>query len=714
MRRLQDLLYFGKFHSWRRVLPFAALLGLGLAAAALWPPGVSRKTPRLVLLGLDGLDWTWLDARIAAGGLPSFARLRREGLSGPIQSLRPLLSPILWTTIATGVGPDRHGVLDFLENDASGASAPITSRSRRAAAFWDLAPRWKRSVGVVNWFGSWPAEKVPGWMVSDRLSYHSFFFSGRQEPDEGLTWPPELLEELRPLVVTQDALPPDALGRYFDDLPGLMKLASQDRPTARRLEQFRHLLSAARTYQAVTLRLMETRPTDLLAVYLDSFDTAAHLFAPYIPPRQDWIEPGAFRHFSTAVARVTEDLDAFLGEVMARLGPADRLLVVSDHGFRTGLDRLGGGSNVDEALAAEWHRPEGVAALHGAGVPHGPLGPMSVLDVLPSLCALLGVAPDTDFEGKVPLSVAGIANPFPAVPGPGPRQLQPESAPEDGAAAEVVERLEALGYIGSGSADTPGLRLRVNAYNNLGVYFHKEKKDYARAEEQFRLALMAGPDDPATVANLASLRLAQKRFDEALALLQQVLERQPQLLNVRINLAICLRVLGRLDEARGQLEAALAQDRAFQPAWWNLGLTEEKAGLYTAAAAAYAKAAALTADPAELAEALNAEGLMRAQTGDLDRARAAFEKAAAADPDAQDPRINLANVEALGGHSPQARRLFEAVLARQPDSLEALNGLAQLDLREGRTAEARARLEHSLRLDPGQERIRQRLAQLPR
>ena len=66
-------------------------------------------TPRVLVLGIDGLDSEVVDQLVAEGRMPNFARLKSEGAHGVLQSDLPMLSPILWTTMATGRSPDRHG-----------------------------------------------------------------------------------------------------------------------------------------------------------------------------------------------------------------------------------------------------------------------------------------------------------------------------------------------------------------------------------------------------------------------------------------------------------------------------------------------------------------------------------------------------------------------------------------------------------------------------
>src|SRR5512143_1313224 len=89
------------------VLTLARVLPSRVRAAA-GPP------PKVAIFGIDAADWRVIDPLIAAGDLPAFARLKRVGSVGVIRSEPPLLSPIIWTTIATGREPEDHGVLDFM------------------------------------------------------------------------------------------------------------------------------------------------------------------------------------------------------------------------------------------------------------------------------------------------------------------------------------------------------------------------------------------------------------------------------------------------------------------------------------------------------------------------------------------------------------------------------------------------------------------------
>jgi hypothetical protein len=66
-------------------------------------PGCDRA-PRdeVWIIGLDGADWEILDPMIERGELPNLAKLREDGAYGRLRSEEPMLSPMLWTSIATG------------------------------------------------------------------------------------------------------------------------------------------------------------------------------------------------------------------------------------------------------------------------------------------------------------------------------------------------------------------------------------------------------------------------------------------------------------------------------------------------------------------------------------------------------------------------------------------------------------------------------------
>ena len=116
---------------------------------------------RVLLIGWDAADWSFLTPLLDSGKMPNLRRLIEGGVSGRIATLQPILSPILWTSIATGKRGDKHGVLSFVEPAPDGKSIQLVgSASRRAKALWNILSQLGCRSVVVNWFASHPAEPI--------------------------------------------------------------------------------------------------------------------------------------------------------------------------------------------------------------------------------------------------------------------------------------------------------------------------------------------------------------------------------------------------------------------------------------------------------------------------------------------------------------------------------------------------------------------------
>ncbi len=184
----------------RRVLSLlcgAALFAAGPRSASAAKPTPAAPRPRVVVVGWDGADWSLLDPLLKEGRLPHLKALLEKGSQARLETYRPRASPLLWTTMATGLTPPEHGVVDFQEFDvATGSSLPISGRSRTGPAIWNVASAKGLTSGVVGWWATWPAEAVKGFFVSDRAA-PVLFDAATLSQSPGLTWPPELAEGVR-------------------------------------------------------------------------------------------------------------------------------------------------------------------------------------------------------------------------------------------------------------------------------------------------------------------------------------------------------------------------------------------------------------------------------------------------------------------------------------------------------------------------------------
>jgi Tfp pilus assembly protein PilF len=628
---------------------------------------LARPRGRLVVLGLDALDWTLVDELVARGVMPHTAALMRRGVHAVLEVPRPLISPVVWTTIGTGVPPDVHGVLDFLEPDPEGGPPrPVTAASRKATALWEMIAAAGRSTAVIGWWATFPAQAPPGGTVySDRLTEQLLGLSAEVP---GMADPPQAAERARELLLRASDVTPAMLAPFLpvsaEELSAaLARPDAWDDPVG----GLAKLVAASLTVERLTANELE-RGTEVIFSYLEGTDTVGHLYGPYRPPVLPGFDGPAARRFGPVIDRYYAWADRWVGSVVASLGPQDTVVLVSDHGFTWGDDRPRVPSGAHTATAEMWHRPQG--AFLAAG-PHIPASrqrhTLGLLDVGPILLALAGLPPAAEMPGQVPAwllaegaRVPGLVRYATLVPRtpPAPVELPPQAREEE------LAKLRALGYLAGsstaeqkGAADSPPPplapatpavdRAEARRLNNLAIS-QASAGDVARAEQTFRQAIAADPSYASAYYSLSVLLRKQGRLADAdgafwMAVRLGVRDRDMAV----VRLALDYQQRGMLDKA----EEAFAEGRRTLPdsalVWLNSGVFLGEQGRYEEAARCLERAAQL--DPGKPTAYKNlAVALLN--LGNREGARAALTRAAALDPADQAVREQLAQ---LGGPLPR-------------------------------------------------------------
>jgi hypothetical protein len=418
----------------RRVAPLvlgaAALFALVLVAAPRILQSQAVATPdfavvptglRVRVLAIDGLERRMAEELVGRGEMQALAALLERGAHARLRAEPERVPAIVWTTIATGRGPAAHGILSADTRRITGLRTPVSldaqaspfaealgratdllrlTRPQPAGAalrsvktFWNVASEKGLKVGVVNWWATWPAEAVGGWLVSDRAA---FKIEKGGAPDREV-YPVEAFEALRPLVTASEPA------------------------RARRLDLFH--LAAARALRA-------QGSTDLETVYLPGLDIVTMQQLGDAPAS----DLAALDAKLAAVRAQYRFVDTLLAATVAELEPRDVLVLVGDPG----------------RLARSSSEPaEGLLVLAGPAVTPGDLGSVSGRDVAPTVLHLLGLPRSRELEGQVLETALTDAfrreHPVRTVDSYGRR---PPSRPADSAFdQDVLEQLKSLGYI---------------------------------------------------------------------------------------------------------------------------------------------------------------------------------------------------------------------------------------------------------------------------
>lgn len=419
---------------------------------------------RVVLVGMDGATFSVIDPMIAQGRLPNLKELVARGAHGPLWSREPMISPALWTTVATGQPREVHGIVDFLAPEADdGEKRLFASVDRRAPALWNLAGPFGRSVGFVGWWSSWPAEPVRGWMISDRIVRTRWAEWTDGVHDTHLTWPPELAGELRSLIVDPSDPPLDEireLARFSD--AEMQEMLAADKPLfAHGPSVLKFAWSAQRSFERMAIEMTRRSQPDLMGVFLVATDPASHTFWHYLYPRRyRGIDAEKAERLRQLIPNIYAHNDRFLGELLSQLDQGTVVMVISDHGFhasgRLPRPREVAKLDVPEGVVAigqsGHHTRKGVLIAAGDPIREGAAVEASLLDVAPTVLALLGMPVPDDMPGRVleeMLTPGFLAeHPIQRIPSyDGLVELPVVTSRGDAADPEAMEMLRSLGYI---------------------------------------------------------------------------------------------------------------------------------------------------------------------------------------------------------------------------------------------------------------------------
>ena len=361
------------------------------------PQPTKRK---LLLVGWDSADWKIIQPLIDSGAMPGIARIVEEGASGNLTTLEPQLSPMLWTSIATGKMAYHHGVPGFTEVDpGTGRVVPVSAATRKCRTLWEmLGDRGLRSH-VISWFASHGERDLDGCMVSNMFGHlpNAQPDSDPAEwppPPPGTYWPESLAAAMNDLRVSPHDLDPDEVLRLF-----VPEAHTIDQEKDKRLWMLAGKLAEAFSVHEAVTHVMTADPDwNLCAVYYRTIDEISHLFMPYHPPRMAGIPEADFELYRHVVIGIYRLHDMFLQRLVQLAGPDAAVMVVSDHGFHSDHLRPKFTPRVPAGITV-WHRPQGVFAAAGPGFKRDELVfGARLLDVAPTILHFFGLPVGADME----------------------------------------------------------------------------------------------------------------------------------------------------------------------------------------------------------------------------------------------------------------------------------------------------------------------------
>ena len=607
---------------------------------------------KVLLIGWDAADWKIANPLIDQGLMPILNDFVNHGVIGNLATLRPILSPMLWNSIATGKRPDKHGIWGFMEPDPqTGGVRPVTSTSRKVKAIWNILTQRGYKAHVLGWFAGHPAEPINGISVSDLYPYAVAPLGEPWPLPPGAVHPENMRDtfatlRMHPAEVTEAAI-----------LPWIPHAAEIDQEKDKGLQSFAKILSENCSIHNAATWILQNEPWDFLAVYYNGIDHFCHGFMNYHPPRMEGIPEDRFEIYKDVVNGAYRFHDMMLQTLLDLAGPDTTVLIVSDHGFHSDHLRPRGIPQ-EPAGPAVQHRQFGIVCMKGDHIKQDErIYGATLLDVTPTILTLFGLPIGEDMDGRVLVQAFEEPPRIERIPSweneLGECGMHPADLRMDPAAAQaVLQQFVALGYIQPLNED-------------------QEKAVAVAVREQHY--------------NLARVYIDARRYTEALSMFEELTSKWPDEARFMQHLAQCYLALGRRVEAKEQLEKLLTLKpkppvRKEQPAQENAEPRIEAEPIAERKDVPDALPSDETPKPRPWADLLM--GIIHFEEGDMDGALDRLLKAESADPRLPDLHLRIGETYLRQKRTDDAERAFQRALDIDGDSPEAHLGLAVARLRQ--------------------------------
>ncbi|OGL43296.1 MAG: hypothetical protein A2161_20400 [Candidatus Schekmanbacteria bacterium RBG_13_48_7] len=295
---------------------------------------------KVILIGLDGATFDVLLPLISAQQVPFFSLLLKTGVYGTLQSIRPIKSPAIWTSIATAKNRDKHGIEDFVTKDMNDhGMIPVTRFQRKVKAIWNMLDTMGRQSLIINWWATSPPEAINGIMVSDVFEF-AYDPGQKNGKFKEVFQPPQTEYLLKDIDEGLDA----EVEKWFkkitngitfkekrDSVPQQSQLdyASDDNLPFVMLKEF--IRSDLLVFRA-SQQLLKEHSYELSAVYFQGIDVTSHYF--WNQGHSESFKGMSVNPGGPVVASYYKFTDTLIGELSKLVDPKTNLVIVSDHGFQ--------------------------------------------------------------------------------------------------------------------------------------------------------------------------------------------------------------------------------------------------------------------------------------------------------------------------------------------------------------------------------------------
>lgn len=412
--------------SWLFLLAVIILVLVAVPAlAGDQPANASKARPKIIVVGLNGAELDIMRPLLVRGEMPNLARLIENGISGKLKTVSAPNCPKAYSTIATSVSPDEHGVTGFLVG-----GIPASTNMLKKEPLWSILSKNGVTVGMANVPATFPVMPVNGYMVSGMMTRG-------KGCEDGVLCAPKVSEVIGGEAVYPKELKQELMTNIGDFLIDCSRMPSRAQIEGQEEKVVKDWLAGVQKIRDTQAKmfdyLLSKHPTQFTMMVQSCEDRVGH-----------WLYPIAPYNVGYNAKVATVDVNAFpdqyrafdkvLGVIMKHVDDNTYLFIVSDHGIKplryyeahdAHQDHAGTTPVIAKHDYADGDEVPGSFFALGPNIKKGEqlVGlPVSVYDVAPTVLYLYGIQKPPYMQGRV------ISEIF--VDGPNSNLMKAELAPD--------------------------------------------------------------------------------------------------------------------------------------------------------------------------------------------------------------------------------------------------------------------------------------------
>ena len=285
---------------------------------------------KVIFVGLDCATYWIVEKLVAEGQMPNLARLMQTGSTFHTETDEPVISPVVWSSIASAKLPEKHGIKSF----------HATSATLKTKRIWDFFLDHGFSVGIMGHFVTWPPKKVKGFMIPDLLALDDQTYPAEYRFLRQITESSKGGKRLGLKDMATYAMQALKHGIRLSSFMAVAKEEIENKLTQRdiRDRQYKIRVLKQRLFSDLFVSLLQKYRPKYSYFHNHLVDTCSHIFWQYLEPEKfDDVSYADIQNFGDRLFDAYREADKTLGKILTQRDENTLVVVASDHGAKAAV-----------------------------------------------------------------------------------------------------------------------------------------------------------------------------------------------------------------------------------------------------------------------------------------------------------------------------------------------------------------------------------------